>query len=104
MVLGRIAGYLRFLLSYRRKVFLLRKRYDRTREKADKIKSPEKRLAVLKLLDQIEPTLVMLEEHRISRFERGRMFSMVRKGVEQAKRELKYSYPSQIAKRPTRRY
>ena len=103
MVFGRIAGYLRFLLSYRRRVFLLRKRYDRIREKADKIKSPEKRLMVLKTLDHVEPTLVMLEEQRISRFERGRMFRTVRNGIEQAKREIRasYTYPSRLA-RPTR--
>jgi hypothetical protein len=107
MVFGRIAGYLGFLLSYRRKVFLLRKKYDRIREKADRIRSAEKRLAVLKILDHIEPTLIMLEEHKISRFERGRMFNMVRDGVGQAKRELKeyrpYAYTREL-RRPARRY
>jgi hypothetical protein len=105
MVFGRIGGYLRFLLSYRRKVFSLRKKYDKTREKADKLGNPEKRLTVLRILDNIEPTLVMLEEQRISRFDRGRMFRIVRNGIDQAKREIKTSYQyTEPVRKPAVRY
>ena len=40
----------------------LRKKYDRAREKADKLKEKEKKMRILRLLDQLEPTLIALEE------------------------------------------
>ena len=89
MVLQRIVGYVGFLVSYRHKIYSLRKRYDRMRERVDKLRNAEKRLYALKLLDQIEPTLVMLEEQRVSRFERGRMIRYVNNGVKQARVSIK---------------
>ena len=89
MVFKRIADSLAFLFSYRRKIYKLRKKYDKTREKVDKERGRDKRLSALKVLDQVEPTLVMLEEHDISRFERGRMARYVNSGIAQAKRNLK---------------
>lgn len=94
-MLGRIFGYFRFLFSYRHKVYSLRKRYDRTRERADKIRNAEKRLYALRILDQIEPTLVMLEEQRVSRFERGRMVRYVNGGINQARAVIKGRMPVQ---------
>ncbi len=76
---------IRFLLSPRSKIYRLRKKYDHLREKADKIRQREKRLSVLSILDQIESTLVILEEQNVSRFERHRMASYVRAGLEKAK-------------------
>ncbi len=106
-----VFGYLRYLLSYRRKVVSLRKKYDRVREKADKIGNSEKRTQVLRILDQVEPTLVMLEEQRISAFERGRMRRSVEQGIVSAKASIKQKYPTpqpyqqrqQPAQRPMRR-
>ncbi len=95
MVIKRIAGYISFLLSYRHKVFALRKKYDRVRERADKIRNAEKRLYALKILDQIEPTIVMLEEQRVSRFERGRMIRYVNSGIKQARSVIKGKMPVQ---------
>ncbi|MFH0832961.1 MAG: hypothetical protein V1900_04540 [Candidatus Aenigmatarchaeota archaeon] len=89
MVFRRIAGFISFMLSYRRKIYLLRKRYDKVREKADRERNAEKRGSALRMLDNIEPTLVMLEEQRISRFERSRMFGYVMSGIRQAKTALK---------------
>lgn len=88
MVLGRISGFFQFLLSNRRVIHGLRKRYDHLRERADRENSREKRIAVLKLLDQIEPTLTVLEEQQIIGFERNRMTGHVRSGLDQAKRML----------------
>lgn len=62
----------------------LRKKYDRIREKADRIKDKDKKLRILRLLDQVEPTLIALEEQDQPRFERRRMASYVRDAVEQA--------------------
>lgn len=78
-----------FLLSPRRKIYRLRKKYDRLREKADRIKQREKRLSALSILDQIESTLVILEEQNVSRFERSRMVGYVKSGLEKAKIVMK---------------
>ena len=95
-MLGRILGYIHFFFSYRHKVYSLRRRYDRAREKADKIRNAEKRLYVLRILDQIEPTLVMLEEQRISRWERGRMIRHINNGVSQARAAMKGKLKQQL--------
>ncbi len=92
MVLGRITGFVRFMLSPRRKIYGLRKKYNRLRERADRQGNKEKRLAILKLLDQIEPTLVLLEEQQITGYERNRMIGYVNSGIEQAKNVLKKDY------------
>lgn len=76
------------ILFGRRKVYRLRKKYDRMREKADRIKSREMRLPILRVLDQVEPTLVMLEEQKVSRFERARMMKYVGSGIREAKRVM----------------
>ena len=89
MVIKRVIGYVSFLFSYRHKIYSLRKRYDRARERADKIRNAEKRLHTLRILDQVEPTLVLLEEQRVSRFERGRMVRYVNSGINQAKAAVK---------------
>ncbi|MDI6721296.1 MAG: hypothetical protein QMD85_02820 [Candidatus Aenigmarchaeota archaeon] len=84
MVLKRIAGPVLFLFSKRRNVFKLRKRYDRIREKANKLRDVQKRNAVFSVLDQIEPNLNILEEQNVSRFERSRMMKYVAAGLKKA--------------------
>jgi molecular chaperone GrpE (heat shock protein) len=61
----------------------LRKSYDRTREKIDKIKDKNQKVQLLRMLDQLEPTLISLEEQEQPKFERRRMISYIRDGVEQ---------------------
>ncbi|MBI2971752.1 MAG: hypothetical protein HYY37_05025 [Candidatus Aenigmarchaeota archaeon] len=100
MVFGKITGYVQFLLSPRRKIYGLRKRYDWIRERADRQHNRERRLAALKLLDQIEPTLVLLEEQQISGYERNRMIIYVKSGVEQAKELMKSGYKPPYAQPP----
>ncbi|GEM_PF-3645637 len=78
-------GFFSRLFTFRGKIYSLRKKYDKIREKADREDNAEKRLNALKLLDQVEPTLVILEEQNISRFDRKRMVAVVDSGVEQAK-------------------
>ncbi len=89
MFFSRITNYISFFFSYRRRVFALRKRYDRTRERIDKSRNKDKRLRALKILDQIEPTLVIIEEQQVSRFERMRMFGYVESGIREANKALK---------------
>ncbi len=67
----------------------LRKKYDRAREKADKLKDKEKKMMLLRLLDQLEPTLIALEEQELPKFERNKRTSYVKNGVRQAERMLK---------------
>lgn len=68
-----------------RSIYGLRKSYDRAREKADRTKDAAKRMQALRLLDRVEPTLVMLEEQQLSRRDRGRFYVVVKQGIEQAK-------------------
>ncbi len=89
MFFSRITNYISFFFSYRRKVFRLRKKYDRTRERVDKTRNKDRRLRALKILDQIEPTLVIIEEQQVSRFERMRMFGYVEAGIREANKALK---------------
>jgi len=85
-----------FGFGFRWKVYKLRRKYDRIREKADRSKSPEKRNAALAALDSIETTLIMLEEQKVSRIDRGRYITSVRMGIEKAKSILEEEYaPSQ---------
>ncbi len=67
----------------------LRKKYDRLRERADKIKDRNIMLRLLRMLDQLEPTLIALEEQEQPKFERRRMASYVRDGLEQVQDTLK---------------
>lgn len=89
MVLGRIAGPVAFMFSSRRKTYKLRKKYDKLREKADKTRSREKRNAMLAVLDQIEPNIVILEEQNVSRFEKGRMMNFVKSRLMKAEQIMK---------------
>lgn len=100
-----VFGYLRYLFSSRRKIFSLRKKYNRTREKAVKIVNSDKRMQVLRILDQVEPTLVMLEEQRVSGFEKRRMRRYVDSGIAQAKKAIKQKYAAypQAYQRPMQR-
>ena len=96
-VIKKAVGFVPYLFTFRRKVFVLRKKYDRTREKADKIRNRERRFAILKVLDQVEPTLVMLEEQPVSRFQRGKMVKYVKAGIEEARKMIKMKYSSSQA-------
>ena len=89
MICTAVIDFIRFLFNPRRKIYKLRKDYDRVRERADKIRQREKRLSVLTVLDQLESTLVILEEQNVSRFERHRMAGYVKSGLAKAKTIMK---------------
>lgn len=89
MIAGRITGYISFRLSKRYKIYKLRKRYDKAREKADKIRDAKRRAAILSVLDQVEPSIIILEEQNVSRFERGRMMRYVATGTRKARQMLR---------------
>ena len=63
-------------------VVKLRKKYDRLREKTDRLKEKNQKLQILRYLDQLEPTLIALEEQEQPKFEKRRMVSYVRDGLE----------------------
>lgn len=71
--------------------YKLRKGYDRLRERADKIRRIEERLQVLRSLDQIEPSIVSLEEHHMSNFERKRIMGYVASNLRKIKFMLEES-------------
>ncbi len=89
MVLGRIFGPLSFLISRRHRIYKLRKKYDRIREKTNKVKDYEKRSSIFSVLDQVEPNLVILEEQNLSRLERGRTLKFVSAGIRKSEQILK---------------
>lgn len=81
-------GFFTRLFTFAGRIYRLRKKYDRVRERADREDDYEKKLTALKILDHAEPTLVLLEEQKISRFDRGRLVATVDSGIEQAKAVL----------------
>src|SRR3989344_2144268 len=93
----RVVGFIPYLFTFRRKVYVLRKKYDRAREKTDKIKNRQRRFTILRVLDQVEPTLVMLEEQPVSRFQRGKMVKYVKSGIDEARKMIKMKYSSSQA-------
>jgi len=76
------------LTMFRSKVYRLRRKYDRIREKTDCLDDRERKLEILRFLDHIQPTIVMLEEKNISRFEKRRMIRNTRGELEKAKAML----------------
>ena len=56
-------------LSGKPKVGRIRHGYDKLREKVDRVPRIEKRIELLRMLDQIEPQVAMMEEHHMSNFE-----------------------------------
>ncbi|MBI4162484.1 MAG: hypothetical protein HY513_02280 [Candidatus Aenigmarchaeota archaeon] len=77
-------------LLRRNSVYSLRKRYDRVREHADKLKDYNRKMHILRMLDVIEPNLILLEENRIqSRFEKRRLVAQIKATVENANELVK---------------
>lgn len=64
-------GIVDFILR-RPSVYSLRKKYDRLREKADRVGNISRRVELLRMLDQLEPSITSLEEHQMSRYEKKR--------------------------------
>jgi len=63
----------------------LRKKYDKAREKTDKLKDYRKKMQLLRMLDTVEASLILFEEDRItSKFERRRMAAQIEAAVENA--------------------
>ncbi len=81
-------GMLNFILR-RKSIYSLRKGYDRLREKSDKETDMNRKMMLLRSLDQIEPTLVALEEQILSDFERRRMIKYTDETLHRVKKMLK---------------
>ena len=62
-------GLLDFVLG-RPTPYKIRRDYDKLREKTDKIRKIERRVQILQMLDRIEPSVVSIEEHHMSNFEK----------------------------------
>lgn len=69
-------GFLSFVFR-RHTPYSLRKDYDKLREKADKIRDINQRVETLRMLDQIEPSIVSIEEHHMSGFEKKRTMEYI---------------------------
>ena len=77
-------GLVNFILR-RRDAYSLRKEYDRLREHTDKIHKIDQRLEILRMLDQVEPSIISLEEHHMSNYEKKKIFSYVSAQLRKAK-------------------
>lgn len=73
------------IILRRSRAYRLRKKYDKMREKADKIKNIDERIEILRMLDQIEPSIITLEEHNISHFEKKRTVQYVESSLRKIK-------------------
>ncbi|MBI4018085.1 MAG: hypothetical protein HY368_00575 [Candidatus Aenigmarchaeota archaeon] len=74
------------------KIYRLRRRYDRVRERADKkLRNRVLRYQILSVLDAVEPHLETLEEQKLSRYERKRLIGYVEAGVAKAKSMIERS-------------
>ena len=69
-------GLLDFIMR-RQNAYKLRKEYDRLREHTDKIHKIDQRLEILRMLDQIEPSIISLEEHHMSNYEKKKVYGYV---------------------------
>ncbi len=87
-------GIVDFLLR-RPSVYKLRRQYDRLRERTDKISDINRRIEILRMLDQIEPSITTLEEHHISQFEKRRIINFVEPNMRKVKFMLDESKKSQ---------
>lgn len=72
-----VVGMVFLIFGWKAKIYRLRKKYDRVREKVDTLDDKQKKLECLRLLDQAEPNLAMLEEREIVRRERARLYGDV---------------------------
>lgn len=77
-------GILNFLLR-RKTAESLRKGYDRLRERADRESIKEKKLEILRMLDAINPLVVMLEEQYMSNYEKKAVTSRIVRELEKVK-------------------
>lgn len=78
-----------FLFKRRRVVYKLRKKYDRIREKTDKLPRGDLKFAILKTLDQVEPHITRLEEENVSLWEKSRLIRFIKSGIARAEYMLK---------------
>ena len=73
-----------FGLGSNYKIFKLRRRYDRVREKADRL-GRRKGFQILKILDTVDNYIVQLEEQDLPMMQRKRMIYAVESAIERAK-------------------
>ena len=73
------------LLLRRPTAYGLRKHYDRLRERTDRLGNIEKRIEILRMLDQIEPSIISLEEHHMSRFEKKKIADYIETNMRKVK-------------------
>ena len=93
-------GLLGWIFGWEWKVRRLRKKWDRLREKSLKKEEPARHIALEKL-DKAEEHLRMLEERRLSRWDRARFIKELEIDLEEIKAILE-AKPGEIA--PQQKY
>ncbi|MBS3054278.1 MAG: hypothetical protein J4431_01965 [Candidatus Aenigmarchaeota archaeon] len=80
---------IRFFFSGRREIYGLRKEYDKIREHVDRQEDEQKRVGLLRMLDQLEPNMVTLEEQKLSGGDTRKLKLYVRSSLLRIKGEMK---------------
>ena len=81
--------WIRFFFSRRKEVYMLRKEYDKIREHMDKEEDSQKKIAMMRMLDQLEPNMVTLEEQKLSGGDTRKLKLYVRSSLLRIKGEMK---------------
>jgi hypothetical protein len=84
-----ILGYFKFFFSNRREVYNIRKKYDKIREGIDKKENSHEKIALLRMLDQIEPNIATLEEQKLPGAERRRLRLYINSSLSKINNEIK---------------
>jgi hypothetical protein len=77
------------ILLRRSRVIRTRRHYDKLRERVDKFPRIEKRIEMLKMMDQLEPHIISMEEHPMSKFEQKRTAGFIEAGLRRIKYMMK---------------
>jgi len=89
MVVRRVLGWFAFLLSARKDVYNIRKKYDEIREDMVRKKKTQRTLQILRLLDQLEPQIITLEEQDLHYRDRRKMILFIKTSLKDIKEKSK---------------
>ena len=79
----------RAIFGWNWRIRRLRKKWDRTRERALKIKDDAKRKEILQKLDVIENNVKVLEEEDLNRMVKGKLVGEVKKDLDDIKNSIR---------------
>ena len=88
--------WLRFFFSGRKEIYGLRKEYDKLREYVDKEENDQKKIGLLRMLDQMEPQIATLEEQKLSGSDARKIKLYVRSSLFRIKGEAHHKSDAKV--------